>query len=312
MPLLKPNHEIKTVKETLEEASVPKIRQTNVYSMEPSGLYGTVYEDPRGTNVLRISALVALVVGLVVVLFSGVAVYQNIQKSQEKPASVAALSDQRDMNVPVLLPYVGQLDGEIFDSLSASYSLYQSSDTPTSMTAVRLPDGIDAARVAQYLSDGIGNLEADEAAQLLRTAWFLATDHEEDYRTIQVKFCDFGSSDINYAIDNAIKQQGLDGPNSTVLDEGIDSNGNTYKYGSIVRDDGTTVYWLVAACDLDDVYSINGFPARAFYVGITESTRELKELEEEEEEEATVAEAVVENAEAEGGQAAAEEQAPAE
>lgn len=310
MPLLKPNHVEKTVSETLAEASVPKIKQTNVYSMEPAGLYGTVYEDPRGTNVLRISALVALIVGLVIVFFTGMSAYQHIQKSQEQPASIAALSDQRDQSVPVLLPYVGMLDGQIFDSLSETYSLYQTSDTPTSMTAVRLPDGIDAAKMAQYYQQGIGNLSADEAARLLRTAWFLATDHEDTYRTIQVKFCDFGSSDINYAIDNAIKAQGLDGENSTLLDSGVDSNGNTYKYGSIVRDDGTTVYWLVAACDLDEVYSINGFPAKAFYVGVTESTRELKDLEEKEEE-AEAAAAAVAAATAPAEEAPAEE-APAE
>lgn len=82
---------------------------------------------------------------------------------------------------------------------------------------------------------------------------------------IKVKYADFKSGSAEAAIQSAMTTEGWTG--STLGDSGIDSSGNTYQQGTISIA-GTTYNWSVSVCDLSAVYSVDGLPANAQYVGI--------------------------------------------
>lgn len=267
-----PDYDTQNVKETLEHSVKPKITQTSVYSMEPEGLYGTVYEDPRGTQNLKMSGIAALLLGVLLTIILGSIIYGQLKAASAFPQSVKDLASQ-SLDLPILTDFASMDDTTIFDTLSATNTVAQTSSDSSGETIYRLPDGVDALTLAGYSSEGFDTLDIDTLSTVLKTSWQISTSRGGE-NTIKLKYADFTSGSVDAAVRAGIAQQGFDVTTSTVMSSGLDTNGNTYSYGTIVID-STTYYWRVAAITLTEVYANDELPEDSYYVGITISDTEF-------------------------------------
>ena len=78
-------------------------------------------------------------------------------------------------------------------------------------------------------------------------------------------FCRSQNGTVDAAVQSALATEGL--TDSTIEDSGEDTAGNTYVMGTITGDAGT-YSWRVSALPLSKIYSVNGLPENAVYVGI--------------------------------------------
>jgi hypothetical protein len=267
-----PGYDTNSVKETLEHAEKPVLSQKTLFSMEPLGYAGSVYEDPRGLGILRIGLVICVALSLVVVIVSGAYVYQKALESQQDPPAIAALSLQDNSRLPILVDYMSLGSETLATTLTNTYSLHQVNSDSSRLSYMRIPDGMSEDVLSTYELAGISSLSIDDAATLLRDSWVITSVDNQNGHLLQLKFSDFTSGSETLVIRNHGELQGFSGDNSTVLLSGTDENGNTYSYGSLTSSDGSTLYWRVASCPLDEVYNVDALPNDAMYVGITVAT----------------------------------------
>lgn len=242
--------------------------------MEPAGLYGSVYEDPRGKLLLRRALILGLVAGLFILMLVITTLVSKNNAGNTSSDAVRALSTPIDRNIPKLSSVYGDSDSTIYDTLSESNDMYQISLTSDGMSLVRVPDGVTAEQMALYYANGFSSLSTDEIATVLRGAWWFTVNRTGSTVT-KVKYADFTSGTTDKAIANAMADQGITDRSPTLISSGTDTNKNTYKYGSYTNSSGTVMYWRVACCALSAVYSNSGLPKNSFYVGVTLSDSEL-------------------------------------
>jgi hypothetical protein len=82
---------------------------------------------------------------------------------------------------------------------------------------------------------------------------------------MRVRYADFDSADAVSAIQVALESQGFEDAN--IADVAVDTMGNTNLSGSFKKDK-TNYEYTISACDLSQVYDIDGAPENAQYVGI--------------------------------------------
>ena len=265
-----------SVNDVLAHSKKPKITQTTVYSMEPAGVYGSVYEDPRGLTILKVAAIIAVSLGVLVLFVVGSMIIRNQAQANAAPSYVQALKDQSGQSIPNIVGYLYMSDDDIYNDASSKYTVYQSSIDADGMSLVKLPDGIDAATMIEYYANGLTSLSLEQTCGLLRTGWFLTTNRGTA-TSVKIKYADFTSGSYNYAIESAMKSQGLTGTAITELSSGVDDNDNNYSYGTYTNE-GTTIYWKVACCPLSQVYTVSGLPDDSLYVGVTISDSPIMDL----------------------------------
>lgn len=252
----------------------PVLTSNTIFSMEPSGLYGSVYEDPRGTSVLKRAFVVGGIAGIVILaIVISIFVSQN-NAGNTSSSVVRSLSTPVDRNAPLLSNLYGDSDSTIYDTLSETNKIYQISMNSNGMSLVRVPDDVTSEQMALYYMNGLSSLSTDEIATVLRGAWWLTVDRS-GATVMKIKYADFTSTTTDKAISNAMSSQGISDKNPSIISSGTDSNKNTFKYGTYTNSDGDTMYWRVASCALSAVYSNSGLPKNSYYVGITLSDGEL-------------------------------------
>ncbi|NTU89455.1 MAG: hypothetical protein HGA54_06055 [Actinobacteria bacterium] len=259
--------------EALSSTHKPKLSQKTISSMNPSGLYGSVYEDPRGTRVYRASEFFGLIVGMILLVVGGFWITGKIGAATETPESVLALSEPIEKNMPILINLIAYDDATISTQFSELNTMYQASANSRGMEVVRITEGLTVDDLASYYVNGFSSLNLEQISTFLHGAWFFTTDRGYA-TTMKVKYADFISGSLTGAIETAIVQQGFNIDGATVLASGIDENENTYQYGTVPYSDGF-LYWRIATCPITEVYMVDGLPDSGVYVGVTLSTKEL-------------------------------------
>jgi hypothetical protein len=251
----------------------PVLKSKGLFSMEPGGVYGSVFESPNSVVTTRRTLFACVIAGVIVLaILISMGVNSN-NAGDTSSEAVRELSTPVERNIPVLSDLYGKGNTQIRRTLEASNTIYQVSSDSDSMSLVRIPDDVSAEEMALYYSNGLDSLSTDQLATLLRGAWFFSID-TSGAQVMKVKYADFTSGTTDKAISNAMEQQGINDKSPQIISEGTDSNRNTYKYGTIVVNN-ETLYWRVACCQLSSVYENTGLPKNALYVGITLSDGEL-------------------------------------
>ncbi len=172
------------------------------------------------------------------------------------------------LNLPDMISLLPMDDATILATLQASgdtifdKSSFQG-DT-SALELIKLPPEVDLAQAGALYLKGINKLSGTEAALLLNGSWDLDVDRSKGMN-MAIHYADFKSKTVDAAIQNALVEEGLD---QTVLTEsGTDNSGNTFATGN-VEVGGITYAWKISALPLNEVYSVNGLPEDAIYVGI--------------------------------------------
>lgn len=201
--------------------------------------------------------------------------YKVIDQVVNAPARAAASIEEnltRDvaLDLPPLVNLVSYSNEDIAASFAeAGYTIYDKTDEETAAAGIgfeyiKIPSDMSLEEAGLLYLQGIPNISDADAAKLLNGSWQMSADRASgiDFR---LKYADFASGSIDAAIQNAIAAEGFS--ESTFGDSGIDGSGNTFQAGTIAVGDAT-YDWQVSACPLSGVYSKDGFPESAVYVGI--------------------------------------------
>ncbi len=130
----------------------------------------------------------------------------------------------------------------------------------------KLPSDVSTVDAGLMYAQGIAQLSAADAARLLKGSWTLTVDRSEAL-SMNVRYADFSSGDVNAAVQAAVAAEGFDPATVPEDGQGVDEVGNTFMTGT-VDVDGSTYTWRVSAIALSEVYDISGLPDTAVYVGI--------------------------------------------
>jgi hypothetical protein len=187
---------------------------------------------------------------------------------REIEATQENLAREVDYGTPILPSLVGLDDASIMgvyaDAGFTIYDLNSANAEGAGLDIIRLPEGISVVDAGLMYSQGVSNLSSSDAARLLNGSWRL-TVGRSGYIDMTTRYADFTSGSAETAIQNAIAQQGL--AESSMGEAGVDNAGNTFQAGSVVIGD-VGYNWRISACALSEVYSVDGLPSDAIYVGI--------------------------------------------
>ncbi len=176
------------------------------------------------------------------------------------------LAREVSLDVPVLKDIALADDAAIRATLEANgAALVDVKDMSETggLSVVKLPADVDPT-AALALWAGTGSVSASDAASALYGAWFLNVERE-DYVSMTLRYADFESGDESAALAAAVTAEGLDGTQNSEISE--DSSGNTIQTGAV--DAGGVMYnWQVSVCSLGEVFSVEGMPSSAIYVGV--------------------------------------------
>lgn len=177
------------------------------------------------------------------------------------------------LDLPRLSDYIEMSNDEIRASFNQShYTIYDNSSSADTaaggMDLYKLPSDVTLADAAVSYSQGIEKLSATSAARLLTGSWRFLTNRSNGIE-MKVRYADFNATTADTALANARATEGFD--TATAGSVGQDTVGNTTQSGTM-NIDGTVYYWTISTCSLSNVYSNDGLPASAQYVGIRLAT----------------------------------------
>lgn len=211
------------------------------------------------------AAAAAAIIGAIFLgwYFDGVV---NEPKRQQESIT-EALSADVPYDLPSLYSLMPLDDSGILTTLQGSgLSLYEvpAKESSAVYRLIKLPADMSAVDAGALYLAGIDNIGAAEAARLLNGSWDLQIDRSNGTNMV-LHYADFKSGTVDAAVQSALATEGL--TDSTIDDSGEDTAGNTYVAGTITGDAGT-YSWRVSALPLSKIYSVNGLPENAVYVGI--------------------------------------------
>lgn len=221
-----------------------------------------------------IAALCAFV--LVAAVIGGVFLYNFLDTVLNASAREQASVEQnlaRDVSydLPALAALASLDDASIRQTFAdAGYStvdLSTEEEFPSGgFELAKLPSDVSTVDAGLMYAQGIAQLSAADAARLLKGSWTLTVDRSEAL-SMNVRYADFSSGDVNAAVQAAVAAEGFDPATVPEDGQGVDEVGNTFMTGT-VDVDGSTYTWRVSAIALSEVYDISGLPDSAVYVGI--------------------------------------------
>ena len=213
-------------------------------------------------------AVVAVVVG-------GVLLFQHFDTTYHAAArSEATVQENLSRDVSLDLPFVASLvvldDATVASVLQEQgYPVYVASSSAITAGAdldiIKLPSDVPLEEAALMYLAGVGSMSAEDASRILNGSWRL-TCSRIDTTSMRVSYVDFDNLSLETAVNAAIAAQAFDP--ASVTDSGVDESGNTYSTGTIALANGAVGTWRVSAIALSSVYSIDGLPDTAIYVGI--------------------------------------------
>lgn len=218
---------------------------------------------------VKMGMIIALVVAAIIgcaflaLYFDGM---MNEPKRQEQ-AIQETLAQEVAYDLPNLYSLMPLDDEGILATLHESgLPIYEvpSQSERSQMEIIKLPPDMNVVDAGMMYASGVSKLSADSAAKLLNGSWDLQVDRENGVNMV-VHFADFSAKTVDAAIQSALAAEGLN--ETTIIESGEDSAGNTFVTGTIEGDNGT-YSWRVSALPLSKIYSIDGLPDTAVYVGI--------------------------------------------
>ena len=209
---------------------------------------------------------VAIIIAFMLVNNFVISRWQEAQETERTIAANLARTPSID-SLPNMSYLINRGDEDIRAAFSKDgYNMLDISSQNEShnLTMYKLPDDVSADTASTYYLQGINALEADVASKLLVGGWSFSADRT-NATTMAVHYADFSTGDPQIAVQNAIRKVGFDA--TTISDSGEDESGNTYSSGTLEAE-GVPCTWKVSALPLKEVYSINGLPEDACYVGV--------------------------------------------
>lgn len=211
----------------------------------------------------------------VIALVIGVYLAMQLLGSTMHVAQRAAASVEENlardvtMDLPALSGYAGMDAAGIKAAVDGlGFNVYTASTDEDiaagNLDMVKLPSDVSVEEGAMYYLQGIGNLDAPDAALLLNGSWRLQLDSSEGHN-LSLRYADFDSGSLDTAVEAAIQAQGFDSAAASELE--VDEVGNSFRSGTVDAN-GSTYNWRVSAIALSSVYDIAGLPDTAIYVGV--------------------------------------------
>lgn len=203
--------------------------------------------------------VVAAVIG--VLFFNSVAGSANDNADQASEEAQQIIANAGDLELPVLAEYTINDASGIKSRLDQAGTDYydNSKNSDDDLDLISIPDGMNASDIRGVLSG-----DTDSLIQYLAGSWRLIGNFDSGV-DLRVRFCDMNATTAEAALKDAATSQGYKLKKN--FKTTTDSAGNTSVSGKVTYQ-GTTYKWTISTCDLSDVYSVNGLPSAAQYVGI--------------------------------------------
>ena len=224
-------------------------------------------EFPRSNwQRLGMIAGIAVVISVIIIVFYNVTVSSNI--ASQHSLVTEAINRDVALDLPNLQSYVGKTNDEMYKQFDKDgYTIYDNTNEEdeevNGFDVFKLASDVSADDAAKAYSTGIENLDDAEAAKYLAGSWrFLVS--RSDGAELRVRYADFSSKDATAAIKSALDAEGFEGDIAEIAE---DSMGNTNLSGTFKKDKKEYDY-TISACDLSQVYDIDGAPDGAQFVGI--------------------------------------------
>lgn len=252
------------IPETSESKSIHK-NSDRVRYMNGDALSRPLEMPKKYKRTAILLVLLAVVIGAVAFGFYYDRVYN--EPVREKALMEQRLSEKVNLDLPDLSALIPLDDAQIVEYLNAQGdTIYERSAATNSSTldVIKLPEGVSLIDAGAMYLKGINKLSSSEAALLLNGSWNLDVDRTKGMN-MSIHYADFSSGTLSSAIQYALEAENLD--ETELLESGQDESGNTYASGNITTN-GSTYAWKISAIPLSDIYSINGLPEDAVYVGI--------------------------------------------
>lgn len=263
----------------VEQKAFPQqIERRNIFKENPNVYYlnGESLSRPL-TLPKEIKTRRWIFVGIAV-LIASLLLFLYFDQIVSAPVKVEAqmnelLSQDNPINPPDLLKLLDKSDKKIKSSLIAvadknDYSIIDitdKADSKNEMSLMKIPSGLTDEEGKELYSKGLNNLNAIQLVSLLYGGWDLNVNRTSGLN-ISLHYADFKSTTPTKAIAQAIAAEGLS--RGTTSESGDDDGfGNAYSSGSIMIK-GVDYAWTVSSTYLKNVYSANGIPDNATYVGI--------------------------------------------
>lgn len=194
-------------------------------------------------------------------------VVHRAERTQEGVTSQINRGVSQDL--PALSSFAGMDDEAILQSFVDEGYVYVdmneiNGSSEASLDVIKLPSDMSITEAALAYTEGVSHLNSETAAKFLSGSWRMMVVRDSA-ASFSVKYADFESNDSAQAVQRAVVTQGFS--ESDLGDITVDEAGNTNQNGTI-EIDGQTYSWSISACDLSEVYKIQGMPDNAQYVGV--------------------------------------------
>lgn len=215
----------------------------------------------------------ALIVAIAVLLSAALIIAYNmavIGDSAQTQVKVAAAIDRGvELDLPKMEDYAGKTNEAMLETFkSAGYTMYDNSNEEDrnvdGFDMFKLASDVDPETAGEAYAQGIENLSSVEAARYLSGSWRFLVSRANAVE-LRLRYADFTATDAKEAIQTAIDSQGF--KDADVNDIALDTMGNSNVSGTFKKDKVTYAY-TISACDLSQVYDIDGAPENAQFVGI--------------------------------------------
>lgn len=217
---------------------------------------------------IGVGIIVALAVIIGTVLFFLYFDKIAIDPAKEQAKIEQNLSKEVSLDLPPMLSLLEMDDAGIDATLKETGATFFEKSPVGSgedYSIVKLPAELSLVDAAAYYAQGVSNLTAAQAIELLNGSWVFDSSRSNGVN-MALHYADFKSGNLDNAISNAIAEEELD--RGHVTDSGDnDGYGNQFTTGTIMIN-GTSYSWTVSAVPLSKVYSQTGMPEDAAYVGI--------------------------------------------
>lgn len=219
---------------------------------------------PRGQQAIMF-AFVAVAVIIGILLFTSIIGARNADSRQASEEVQQIIAETGDLNIPVLANYtINNADGIKSHLDQAGVKYYDNSkNSDDELDLISIPSGLKAADIKAIVTNGLGSVNSKTAVRYLCGSWRLTGNFKNGF-DLRVRYCDMNATTATMALDDAAATQGY---KSKGKKRSKDSAGNTSISGSTKVGDAT-YKWTVSACDLANVYRVEGLPKSAQYTGI--------------------------------------------
>jgi len=197
-------------------------------------------------------------------------------------SSIVTITDDQahsaiSAQMPTLLNYFSGTADDAYNQLKdAGVRVFlnnrETSDNPdvsaTGKEIVYLPDTASDEMLQTYNGSEFNDFNYDDLQNAMLGAWMMDISTGDVGTYIQFKYVNLAATSLNDEMNWLLAQQGLTGSGSQVLDQGVDSFGNSYITGTTTANN-QTYYWRILSASFGDYYQgadTRKLPSSAAYV----------------------------------------------